>query len=301
MEATLAGPVVRVLTAAYLISMMLSMGLDLGGGPRLERAEKRRERRLLVRALALDLVVLPLLAYSLTRLFRAGGDLSIAFLLLAACPGGRFAPQLARIARADLALAVEVTLFVAKSVSLTAPLTLRWMLHTRRIEIDELRFIAQLALLQLAPYLLGKALRKRRPGWAERLALPARVASTIAVFLLLFVVLLRGLLPALWRLGDRGWLAVIGFAALSLALGWLVGGPQRRTRATFAIGANARDLALALMIANLAFPGSDSIQPLAVAIWVVLFAFNYGFASFLGHRSPRPLLLVPMRPTRAPQ
>ncbi|HZS36316.1 MAG TPA: hypothetical protein VFF06_05795 [Polyangia bacterium] len=51
--AALTGTAARVLTASYLVTLMFSMGLELGGEHE-DRRVKRRQRRLLVRALAFN-------------------------------------------------------------------------------------------------------------------------------------------------------------------------------------------------------------------------------------------------------
>src|SRR5437763_11552321 len=97
---------VRGFAGLCLIAMMFSMGLEVGGEPAEDKQAKRRQRRLLVRGLLFNLVLLPLLAVTLTRALDASGDVAIAFLLLAASAGGRFAPQLSKIAGAPRGLSV---------------------------------------------------------------------------------------------------------------------------------------------------------------------------------------------------
>jgi BASS family bile acid:Na+ symporter len=270
--------VARVATAVYLVLMMLAMGLELGDEPAPNRAAKQAQRRLVVRALAFNLLLLPLLAVTLTQLLRVSDDVAIAFLLLAAAPGGRFMPHLAHLAGVPLALSVEITLFLAKLVPFTAPLAAHWMLHTHRLELHELRFIAQLAVLQLLPYLLGRQLRKRRPALATRLERPVALAMWCGLVALLALTLatheLRGVLALL---GDRGWWAVLIFALAAPGLGWLVGGPRPQTRLTFALSANARNLALALLLAQLAF-ADRAVQVAAFAAWLVLLGIDLGCA-----------------------
>ena len=270
---------------AYLVCMMFSMGLALGGAPREEKTVKRRERRLLVRALVVNLVVFPLLALFLTKVLHASGAVVIALLLLAASPGGRFAPQLSKVAGAHLGLSVEITLFLAKLVPFTAPVTVRWMLHTQRIELHELGFIAQLVVLQLVPYGLGKQLRKRRPQTATRLARPFEV---LALILLVPVVVI-----AVHEMGsvasvtsDRGWWAVLAFALVAPALGWMLGGPAPETRRAFAVIAGARNLAVALLIASVAFRGSN-VRVAILAVWLLMLGLEFAWAKLVGARIQR--------------
>jgi BASS family bile acid:Na+ symporter len=281
----------RVLAAAYLIAMMFSMGLTLGGEPTEDKHAKRRQRRLLVRALAFNLVLLPLLAVTLTHALAVSSDVVIAFLILAASPGGRFAPQLSRIAGAQLGLSVEITLFLAKLVSFTAPVTAGWMLHTHRVELREIVFIAQLVVLQLLPYVAGRQVRKRRPALAARLARPFAITMWACLFAVLALALASHELRSLAHVaGDRGWLAVVAFAVVAPTLGWLVGGPTPETRRAFAVSANARDLALALVIASLAF-AERNVQVATFAVWLFLLLVDFGWAKAVGVRRQRAAAL----------
>ena len=274
----LTGTAAHVLSALYLVTLMFAMGLDLGGVHE-DKATKRRKRRRLVRALLFNLLALPAIAIAVTRLLQPSEGVQVALLLLAATPGGRFAPQLAAMARADRVLSVEISLFLFKLAPLTAPFAVAWMLGARRVDMHELTFIAELFLLQMAPFLAGKLLRRRRPAIADRVSRPAHVASfALLVAIIAFVVAHRDL-GMLWHLQPRDWLSVLLCAALSLALGWLAGGRTPSVRRSFALSADARNLGLALVIATLAFPSGKTDLDL-FGVWAVLLAFNCAFALF---------------------
>jgi len=278
--------VTRAVTAAFLVTMMLSMGLELGGEPRADKAAKRHKRRFIVRALAFNLVLLPLVAVTLTRAFGVSDDVAIALLLLASSPGGRFAPQLGRLAGAELGISVEITLFLAKLVSFTAPVTARILLHTHHLELRELPFIAQLLVLQLAPYIIGRQLRRRRPALATKLARPVDIATW--ALLGLFAAVVLGRLRGLGVLaGERGWWAALSFAALAPALGWLLGGPATQTRRALAVSANARDVALASLMASLAFAGGN-VQLATFGVWLLLVFADLIFVRLSAGRRLRP-------------
>jgi BASS family bile acid:Na+ symporter len=267
----------RALTAAYLVTMMFSMGLALGGGPKETKPEKRHKRWLLLRGLAFNLVLLPLCALALSHLTHASGNLAIAFLLLAASPGGRFAPQVAKICGADLGLSVELTLWLNKLVSITAPLTAAWMLHSHRVELSELRFIAALLVLQFVPYLVGRQLKKRRPSVAARLERPFELAPWLIMVPILALIVAQHPLRQILTLGaDPVWWLVLGFAVAAPALGWIVGGPTDEMRRTFAISANARNVAVAMVIAVEAF-GGRTVQLAVFSVWLVLLVLDVGW------------------------
>jgi BASS family bile acid:Na+ symporter len=258
--------VTTALSVAYLVSMMLSLGLELGGQPEESREQKRAKRRLLVRGLVVNLVVFPAVAYGIVRVLHASGAVADALMLLAVVPGGRFAPHLVKLGGGDVPLAVELTLFLAKLTAFTAAPTARWLLGVHGLDVHELPLIAQLVLLQILPLYGGKWLARHRAALSARIQKVARViaiATMLAVFATVLLAEDRGLVEIL---RDRAWLAAALVGIAWPALGWLLGGPGDGPRRALSIGANARELALALVLASLAFPGGE-VKTAIFGLW----------------------------------
>lgn len=254
-------------SALYLVSLMFALGLALGGEPSESKEQKRRKRRLLVGGLVLNLLVIPALALGMTRALHATGPVATALPLLLAAPGGRYSPHLVQLGRGDVALAAEVTLFLAKITGFTAAPVAKFMLDLKALEVPELPLVAQLLALQLLPFYGGKWLGRRRRPFADSLRKAAhRVAIAMAMFTFAFVLAKDRGIAAL--LHDCGWVAVVGVSLIAPILGWLVGGRHDGARRTFAIGANASELALALVMANIVFPGRG-VHTALFAIWSV--------------------------------
>ena len=269
----------RALVASFLACMMFSMGLEVGAEPGKDKQHKRRKRHLLVRALATNLLLLPLISFALVHVMHGSGVAATAVLLVAATPGGRFAPGLAKIAHADLGLAVEITLFLTKLTGFTAPITIRWLLGVPGIELHELQLIAEVVVLQILPYVAGRRLRRARPAMAQRLARPLLAAEAITGCALFVLLIARGEFARLAAVGARGWVAGALFAVVSIVVGWIAGGRQTETRRAFAITAAARNLGLGLLIAGESFDGS--VQLAYFAIWLMCGALDLAFAATL--------------------
>jgi bile acid:Na+ symporter, BASS family len=263
------GLAVAILSGAYLVSMMFALGLELGGGPKESKEEKRRGRRTLVRALVLNLVVLPLIALGIARAMHLKGDVTVALLILVAAPGGRYAPQLVKLARGNVALAVEVALFLAKLTGFTVAPTVKWMLTLRSVEVRELPFILQLLVLQLVPYYFGRWVRRAHRPFAEKALGPAHLLAVALMIAVLVTALAKGDTGIGDLLHDRAWLAVLAVILVSPLVGWLAGGARDGDRRALAVGANTRELALALVVASVAFPGRG-VHAALFAIWSLM-------------------------------
>jgi bile acid:Na+ symporter, BASS family len=270
-------PLLMTLSALYLVLMMLALGLELGGGPKDSKIEKRSKRRALVVGLVHSLLLLPLVAFGATRALHASGAVAVALLLLAAAPGGRFAPHAVELGKGDVALSVEVTIFLAKITCITAAPTAKWLLTLRTLEVRELPFLAQLVLLQMLPFYFGKWLRRKQPQVTRNLRRVAEATAVAAGVAVLGIAIAR---TEKWlELIDlRSWLAVACVGVLSPLLGWFVGGRHQGRRRAFAIGANAREVSLALVMASFAFPRPEVRAALfAVAIVMVLATFAFAW------------------------
>jgi BASS family bile acid:Na+ symporter len=266
---------------AYLIMMMFSIGLLVGGEERADHAARKRERRLLMRSLILQIVVLPATAWAILHAFHARGHVALAILALASAPGGRLLPNLARRAHGDLGLSVEIALWLAKLTAFTAPVTLALLGDVHRVHLHELRIIAALLGLQLLPYLAGRALRRRRPQFSTQIAHPLEVVRGALIILALAIIIAHGRLATVRFLGEIGWLAAFFWSVLALSLGWLVGGPSAHVRRTFALSANMHDLALAMTLATMAFPGMPIELPV-VGVWLITFGCSLFFSEVVG-------------------
>lgn len=271
---------VQALSVLYIVTMMLALGLELGGGPKESRDEKRRKRRALVVGLLFNLILLPLVTFGVVRALHLSNAVSVALLLLAASPGGRYAPHLVKIGRGDVALSVETTLFLAKMSCVTAVPFAKWMLTLRTLEIHEVPFLLQLVLLQLLPFYAGKWLKRQRPDLAQRVMRPTHALAIAAV---LAIVVLVALQTEKWVevFDARGWLAVACVGVAAPLLGWLLAGHDERRRRTFAIGSGARELGLALVMASFAFRSRPEVHAalLGVATLFALVSFLLALAT----------------------
>jgi BASS family bile acid:Na+ symporter len=265
----------KVIAAIALIAMMLQLGLALE--PEHDKAAKWHKRRLVLRALAFNFALVPLLALLAQRALGAEGPIAIALLLLAASPGGRHAPKLVDIAHGDAGLSVEITLFMNKLNAFLSPLVAAWLIGGHRADLRELPFVAQLFVLQIVPFYGARLLRRWRPRLATRLARPAQLTAGGAAAMLLAILIARHALRLSLLLGARGWLAVLLFGAALLALGWLVGGRSPAVRRAFALASESRNLALALVIANMKVR-DDQVLIAIFGAWVILLALGGLFA-----------------------
>jgi BASS family bile acid:Na+ symporter len=249
----------------YVIISMVTMGFRLTW-TQLQSAS--RHRSLLARALLANVVLVPLAAVLLFRLLDMPLALATGLFLAAAAPGAPFAPKLAERARGPYPIAVGL-MFVLTMVSVvTTPATVAYGLPAEGgAEIHFWPIFIMLVLVQSLPLLVGVSVNSRRPDSAQRWKKPLTMVGygiLAIVFVLIGVGDTAGMLAVDWY-----W---IGAAALltmtTLVLGWLLGGPELRTRRLLAVVTSARNVPVALLIAETTFHETSS------AMGVIVFALT---------------------------
>jgi len=244
-----------VLLNIFVVLVMLSIGLRVNRGDLLQVL---RNRALFIRILVANCVVVPALGLLLVRIFPLTPDASVGLLLLAAIPGTPVALQFTRMARTKLAFAaVMVFVLSVMSIAIT-PLALEVMPQTaERSERPILSLVLTIFLYLAVPLFAGSWLGKRLPKIAPRLVLPLELIAT-AVFLYLMWVTRLARREAFMAIAGRGTiLAMFLLLALSMLLGWFLGGPDREARRVLATSTGMRSVIVVLYIARYCFPGTS--------------------------------------------
>src|SRR5271167_2306384 len=162
---------------------MFSIGLRVSGG---ELLEVVRNRKLLMRALLANCLLIPAIGFLLVRIFPLTPDASVGILLLAAIPGTPIAMQFTRQAKTRLAFAAAMT-FMLSLVSLAmAPLAIEVMPQVAtRSQRPILELLASIALYIALPLGAGLWMARLVPKIAPRLVLPLGILATVVfVFLM---------------------------------------------------------------------------------------------------------------------
>ena len=185
-------------------------------------------------ALALQILVLPLLCFGLVQALELDAILAVGMMLLAASPGGTTANLFSHLFHGDVALNITLTALNSVIAVVTLPLVVNLAVGAfDPIGADELGLqvakTLQVFAIVLVPVALGMLVRRTRAAFADRADKPVRIASAVV----LAAVIVGALLAERENIGD--YLADIGvvavlFCVASLALGYTVPRLLRRER-----------------------------------------------------------------------
>jgi BASS family bile acid:Na+ symporter len=270
---------ISVLVTITLVEMMVVVGLQVTLP---ELVNSLENWRLLGRAAVANYVVVPSMTVALLTVVDASPMVATGFLIIAVCPGAPFAPSFAKIAGADVPQSVGLMVMLAGSSAVISPLLLKGLLpyvsQSEALRLGLVGILRALVILQLLPLLIGLLVRRRCPGWANKLITPLDFFSKILT--LGVVCLITGAqFRTLTEIRLTGFIGMSVLLVGSLLIGWFAGGPGRACRRSMALATSLRNVGLGLVIATDNFAGSPVISAalvygimqivasLAVAFW----------------------------------
>lgn len=164
---------VLVTTGLPIVAALIMWGIGLTLRVEDFRRVAGRPRSLII-GVAGHYLLLPLLGFAFAGSFAASPGYAVGFVLLAACPSANVSNVLAFLARGNTALAVSLAVICAFVTLLSVPLLVNFALDwfggadARWVRLPLRQTMTHLALLLLAPVMLGMLVRRLAPGFALR-------------------------------------------------------------------------------------------------------------------------------------
>lgn len=281
---TLAG-VTNLLVILFVITTMLSIGLGLTMAQILATAGRFN---LMGRALLVNLVLIPALAFVLVRAFPTNPQLGLGVLLMAMAPGAAFGPKLAQLARANVSLSVGLVAILAVLIVVTLPATAALILPAETV-IDSLDLALSMVLVEILPLAVGLAVHAyARPF--SRWVRPAITKISTGLFVLVILATIAVSWPAFPSLLQiPSIIAALVTMVGSIGLGYWLGGPGVGTRRSLAITSLSRYAGIALFVADSSFP-DPHVRAMIVAYGLVqvLVGVALAFAWSRARQTPTP-------------
>lgn len=212
---------------------------------------------LLLRALLANFIIVPILGVLLVRAFHLSDAVATGVLLMAIAPGVPFVVLAAGQKKGgSLGFAVTLAIIMPALSLVTIPLTAPLVLPASEDVHVPPGHLISLLLFQVVPLLLGVLLGDRAPAAAGKLVRPLTLV-TLASLLALLVMLAPAIAKSVETVyGSRGMITELALVVLSIATGWVLGGPQIEYQHTLGIGTALRNIGLAAVIATDSFAGT---------------------------------------------
>jgi predicted Na+-dependent transporter len=209
----------NLFTLAFVVTSMLSMGLSLTVAQILQPL---KNTRLVIMALATNFVIVPAVAFALSRIIPLDQSVQIGLLLLGTAAGAPFLPKLAQMAKANVAFSVGLMTILILVTIVYLPIVLPLLLPG--VEVDAGKIALTLIVTMLVPLLIGLFVKARYGGAAETLQPVMTQISTISLALLLVLMLALNFQNVVALFGTGAIVATLLFIAISILEAARIGG-----------------------------------------------------------------------------
>ena len=253
----------KLLLLCFVGTSMLSIGLRSGIT---ELRAVARARGFITKALLANFLLVPLLGFGLAHMLRLPPETAGALILLACVPGGLNAIHFTSKVEGEATVAETLFALMTIAAVVGSPWVVRLVLPaTAGLDFPHGRALAFVVGSILVPMGAGIFFHDRSPALALKLSKILGYVSLVP-FVALTILTKSFRKEAVHRIGGPAVGAMLLFIVASMAIGWLLGGPARRTRQILATVTSMRNTVVCLIIAE--------NSPLGVAAMPPLIAFS---------------------------
>jgi len=266
-----------VIYAVGVVVALWCAGIEIGVRHSVrEIAAPLRRVGLLLRVALVDVLMVPLIVWSLAKAVSVPSGYTTGLLLVGIASGGPLAINAAQLARADAVIAVclVVTLEVVNFAVIPF-----WaeLLLPEGTTFSPAKILLTLAAVVILPLAVGRIAGQRLSGLRARALRALPIVANAALVTAIAATLVRDGDVVVDAAGEHVPLVAGVTVAAALLLGWFAGGSDRKVRASTALVTGIRANALALAIAASSFPGRPDVR--AAIVVFALFSITLPLAA----------------------
>jgi BASS family bile acid:Na+ symporter len=266
----------------FVVASMLGTGLSLTVA---QIVQPLKNVRLVILALLANFVLVPLLAFGIAKVLPLDQSLQIGLIVLATTAGAPFLVKEVQAAQGNLSLSVGLMFMLMVVTIFYVPIVLPFLLPG--VEVNPWDIAKSLIVTMLIPIVLGLMFRSHSPEGAQEWAPLLNKVSGVALLIMLVTGLGLNLSNIIDLIGSLGFLALILFVVGSLLIGMLLGGRDPAVRSVLGLGTAQRNVAAAILIVSLNFPGTMTL-PFVLVSAIILPLILIPTARLLGKRAAAP-------------
>jgi predicted Na+-dependent transporter len=263
----------------FVVTSMLAMSLSLGLQ---QMTQPLKNTRLVILALLANFLLVPLLAYVITKVIPLDQSLQIGVILMGTAAGAPFIPKLVQGAKGNVAYAVGLMFLIMVVTIFYLPFILPLLLPG--VEVNPWNIAKSLIMTMLIPLLIGMLIKSHSPDVADHWAPVMQKVSSLSILILLVVGLGLNISNILSFIGTLGIGAMVLLIVGALLIGMLFGGSDPGVRSAMGLSTANRNGAAALLVATQNFSGTNTLPFVLVGV-VLMLLILLPVAKRLGKRS----------------
>jgi BASS family bile acid:Na+ symporter len=218
-----------------------------------------------------QLVILPLIAFSLAIFFDLNPGLAVGLMILAACPGGPTSNLISHLANGDTALSITLTAFSSLITVVTIPFIVNFSISYfipggEQPPLNILGTVISVLAITIIPVAIGMLIFKKSPQLARKMDRPFRIFSAVFFVVIILAAILKERENIVDYFSQIGPVA-LGLNVLTLAFGFFSAkalGLVAKQARTISIESGIQNGTLGITIAATLIGNSEMTIPSAV-------------------------------------
>jgi BASS family bile acid:Na+ symporter len=281
------------LTGVVIVVMIVSTMFSIGLGLNLRQIKSVLSNySLMARGLIVNFLVIPLVAFALTKIIPMDEVIAIGFLVASVCAGAPFGPKLAQIVKADVPFAVTMMVVLSGLTIIVTPIWLYVFLGPTTLSeasIDPLPLIGQIIVIYLLPMIIGLFINTKYPTMAQKFRPPTLKLSNVAFPIAIALIVITNISGLVSLFGSLGLITSIISVVIYGVLGYVFGGPKIGTRRSLVFDSAIRNGGLGILLAAQAFSNEPKVAVMVVVFGIIQTIVMLPIAALLGRRKPAEL------------
>jgi BASS family bile acid:Na+ symporter len=265
----------------FPVASMLSVGL---GHSLRELAGPLRHPERIFRALVANFVLVPLLAFGISRLLSLDPAFAAGLMLIGTAAGAPFLIKLTRAANADPALGATLVVLVMPVTVVYMPFVIPLVVADASVSATAIA--VPLFLTLILPLIVGLAIDAVLPRWAARVQPVATKTSSIALLVLIASTVVVDARLLVGLLGTGAIAAAVLLVVGAFGVGYLIASPGGGRRTVMGLGTAQRNIAAAMVVATQDFD-DPNVLVMVVVVSVIDLVVLFPIAWVLRRRSMR--------------
>jgi BASS family bile acid:Na+ symporter len=252
---------------AFLTTSMFNVGLDL----RVRQIiEPLRDRVLLSRALLASVILIPLLAAALTRVFPMEHALATGLIVYALSAGTEGGPKFVQLARGNAGFAVGLLAVLLTITIVCMPVALSFVVPDAHV--DRVGLLVKLLLAVALPLGIGLLLRARTVRLADRLSAVMHPV-TLGLLGVFFVQVVYVNADAIMKLPAGALIAALLYFVIAFGIGFGLGGPRNENRRALGMMGSVRNAPIAMTTASQVFAHEPAVLVMVTLMAALSFVY----------------------------
>ena len=248
----------------FIITSMLAMGLSLTIK---QIIDPLRNVRMVLTALLASFVLVPALAFLITKVIPLDDGLATGLIIVGTAAGAPFLPKLVQAAKGDAAFSVGLMTLLMVVTVIYLPIMLPILLPGASVSPWDIA--KSLIATMLLPMAIGLFIKARYSETAGHLQPTMSQISSMAIALMLVTVLVLEFSTIIDTIGTGGILAALIFLVGALAIGLLLGGKDPSMRSVIGLGTAQRNLSAAMLVAAQNFSDDPNVLVMVMLVAIL--------------------------------